>query len=92
MTIAVDLGRKATKTNKQTIERTFENLNASLTKDIVILGDFNCNMHNNNLPNRMQNLILSYGLCQLIDEPTHFTENSSSLIDFAIVNNPSNVL
>ena len=74
------------------IERTFENLNTSSTKDIVILGDFNCNMHNNNLPNRMQNLILSYDLCQLIDEPTHFTENSSSLIDLAIVNNPSNVL
>ena len=74
------------------IERTFENLNTSSTKDIVILGDFNCNMHNNNLPNRLQNLILSYDLCQLIDEPTHFTENSSTLIDLAIVNNPSNVL
>ena len=49
-------------------------------------------MHNNNLPNRLQNLILSYDLCQLIDEPTHFTENSSTLIDLAIVNNPSNVL
>ena len=49
-------------------------------------------MHNNNLPNRMQNLILSYDLCQLIDEPTHFTENPSALIDLAIVNNPSNVL
>ena len=74
------------------IERTFENLNTSSTKDIVILGDFNCNMHNNNLPNRMQNLILSYDLCQLIDESTHLTENFSSLIDLAIVNNPSNVL
>ena len=74
------------------IERTFENLNTSSTKDIVILGDFNGNMHSNNLPNRMQNVILSYDLCQLIDEPTHFTENSSSLIDLSIVNNPLNVL
>ena len=74
------------------IERTIENLNTSSTKDIVISRDFKCNMHNNNLPNRMQNLILSYDLCQQIDEPTHFTENFSSLIDLAIVNNPSNVL
>ena len=74
------------------IERTFENLTTSSTKDIVILGDFNCNMHNNNLPNRMQNLILSYDLYQITDEPTHFTDNSSSPIDLAIVNNPSNVL
>ena len=49
-------------------------------------------MHNNNLPNKMQNLILSYDLCQLIDEQTHFTENSSTLIELALVNNPSNVL
>ena len=49
-------------------------------------------MHDNNLPNRMQNLIISYDLCQLIDEPTHFTENSSSLIDLAILNNHSNGL
>ena len=49
------------------IERTFQNLNTSSTKDIVILGDFNGNMHNNNLPNRMQNVILSYDLCQFID-------------------------
>ena len=40
----------------------------------------------------MQNLIISYDLCQLIDEPTHFTENSSPLIDLAILNNHSNVL
>ena len=40
----------------------------------------------------MQNLILSYDLCQLIDEQTHFTENSSTLIELALVNNPSNVL
>ena len=49
-------------------------------------------MHNNNLPNKMQNLILSYDLWQLIDEQTHFTENSSTLIELALVNNPSNVL
>ena len=45
-----------------------------------------------NLPNRMQNMILAYDLHQVIDEPTHFTEYSSSIIDLAIVNNPDNVI
>ena len=49
-------------------------------------------MQNVNLPNRMHNLILAYDLCQLIDEPTHFTEQSSTIIDLALVNNPTNVL
>ena len=74
------------------LERTFETLNNSHIKDLVILGDFNCNMQSVNLPNRMHNLILAYDLCQLIDEPTHFTEHSSSIIDLALVNNPANVL
>lgn len=74
------------------IERTFENLNTSPIKDLIIVGDFNCNMKENNIPNRMHNLILSYDLCQLIDQPTHFTEHSSTIIDLAIVNDPENVL
>ena len=50
-------------------------------------------MQSVNLPNRMHNFILAYDLCQLIDEPTYFTEHSSSIIDLALslVNNPANV-
>ena len=49
-------------------------------------------MQSVNLPQRMHYLILAYDLCQLIDEPTHFTEHSSSIIDLAPVNNPANIL
>ena len=66
--------------------RTFENLNSYPVNDLVILGDFNCNIRTINLPNRMHNLILSYVLCQLIDEPTHFTAQSSTIIRLALVN------
>ena len=42
--------------------------------------------------NRIHNLTNSYNLHQLIDEPTHYTENSSSLLDLAIVSTPENVV
>lgn len=74
------------------IESTFDNLNNSAIKDLIILGDFNCNMQRLNTPNRMHNLALSYNLSQLIDEPTHYTEHSSSIIDLILVSKPENVL
>ena len=37
-------------------------------------------------------LIKQYNLKQLINEPTHFTENSASLIDLILVRNTSNIL
>ena len=45
-----------------------------------------------NTPNKMHDLALSYNLTQLFDEPTHYTEHSSSLIDLILVNKPENVL
>ena len=43
-------------------------------------------------PSNLHDLALSYNLTQLIDEPTHYTEHSSSLIDLILVNKPENVL
>lgn len=40
----------------------------------------------------MTNLTSSYNFHQLIDEPTHYTENSSSVIDLVLVSKPENVL
>ena len=42
--------------------------------------------------NRIHNLTNSYNLHQLIDEPTHYTENSSTLLNLAIVNKPENAV
>ena len=57
--------------------RGFRNTNIS---DIIITGDFNFNMAQNAL-NKMSELILEYNLTQLISEPTHVTEHSSSILD-----------
>ena len=59
--------------------------------DAVVTGDFNVNMHSNN-SNKMKDLIQNYNLKQLIQEDTHFTENSSSLLDLILVRNSSNIL
>lgn len=73
------------------IENTFDNLNNSSINDLIILGDFNCDMSNLTPTNKISQLCLSYTLTQLIDEHTHFTEHSSSLIDLILVSKPQNV-
>ena len=73
------------------IESTFDNLSNSDSGDLIILADFNCDMQQRNTPNKMHDLALSYNLTKLIDEPTHYTEHSSSLIDLILVNKPENV-
>ncbi|MEW8547607.1 MAG: reverse transcriptase family protein, partial [Candidatus Thiodiazotropha sp.] len=60
-------------------------------KDILVLGDFNYNMLNSS-NNKMSDLIQEYSLKQLIEEPTHFTESSESLIDLILARNPSNII
>ena len=59
--------------------------------DIIITGDFNFNM-TLNVPSKMPELILEYNLTQLISEPTHVTEHSSSILDLILVRNKNNVL
>ena len=59
--------------------------------DIIITGDFNFNMAQN-APNKMSELVLEYNLTQLISEPTHITETSSSILDLILVRNKNNVL
>ena len=49
------------------------------------------NMYNDN-NNKMKGLIQEYNLKQLVNEPTHFTEHSSSLIDLILARSNTNVL
>ena len=44
------------------IESTLDNLSNSTIKDLIILGDFNCDMRPIHTPNRMSNLALSYSI------------------------------
>ena len=51
-------------------------------KLVVLLGDFNCDLlQQNSKGNKLQVITAEYGLAQLIREPTRATENSSTLID-----------
>ncbi|MEW8548517.1 MAG: reverse transcriptase family protein [Candidatus Thiodiazotropha sp.] len=59
--------------------------------DIVITGDFNLNMINPQSEKKVLDICKQYNLHQLINEPTHFTESSSSLIDLILVSNRQSI-
>ncbi|MCG8032729.1 MAG: hypothetical protein JAY75_14385 [Candidatus Thiodiazotropha taylori] len=67
----------------------FENFidNASSEgKEIIILGDFNKNLLNNNKDNEWENFTTSLGLSQLISNPTRVSDTSCTLIDHIYTN------
>ncbi|MCG7876873.1 MAG: endonuclease/exonuclease/phosphatase family protein [Candidatus Thiodiazotropha endolucinida] len=61
-------------------------------KDIIITGDFNYNMLSQQSSRKINAFCEQFSLCQMINEPTHFTETSSSLIDLVLVNDKRHVL
>ena len=66
--------------------------------DIIVTGDFNLNMLNVRSSRKIESLCVLESLCvqfsfhQAIDQPTHFTENTSSLIDIVLVSNKDHLL
>lgn len=60
--------------------------------DIVILGDLNNDLLIPQRCKHLKDVISNFNLKQLIEEPTHFTEYSSSLIDIIMVTNSNNVV
>ena len=60
-------------------------------KEIIILGDFNKDLLNLNINNAWSNFITSFGLRQLITEPTRATNTTKTLIDHVYVSNEENV-
>ena len=65
-----------------------------LIPNLVLLGDFNVNYLNSVHPLRSNLLSLSSSLCltQVVSEPTHFSHNSYSLIDFVFLSDPSHLI
>ena len=59
--------------------------------DILITGDFNLDIFKPNTWSKINNLCQYVGLEQLIKEPTHYTESSSSAIDLFLTSNSNNV-
>ena len=58
---------------------------------ILITGDFNLDIFKPNTWSKINNLCQYFGLEQLIKEPTHYTESSSSAIDLFLTSNSNNV-
>ena len=55
--------------------------------NIIVTGDFNLNCLDSGSKRKISSVFNQYNLAQLIREPTHFTENSSSLIDLIFTKN-----
>ena len=60
--------------------------------DKIINGDFNYNMLNAHTSNKIKSICEQFSLTQTINNPTHFTEHSSSLIDIILTNNETNMV
>ncbi|XP_045206258.1 uncharacterized protein LOC123558446 [Mercenaria mercenaria] len=60
--------------------------------DVIITGDFNYNVFSPITNRKIISITQQFNLEQLIDQPTHFTEHSESLIDLIFVSNKNNVL
>ena len=60
--------------------------------DIIITGDFNYNMLKAHTSNKIKSICEQFSLTQTIDNSTHFTEHSSSLIDIILTNNETNMV
>ena len=60
--------------------------------NILITGDFNLDILKENSSRKVRDLCQQFNLEQIINEPTHFTENSSSLIDLILTSNRNTIL
>lgn len=58
-----------------------------MNEEVIIVGDFNFNLLENNSYNtKLLNIIHSVGMKQIIDRPTRVTKTSRSLVDLLIIN------
>ena len=60
--------------------------------DIIITGVFNFNYLDLQSRRKIDSLCTQFSLFQTINQPTHFTEYSSSLIDIILVSNKDNLI
>ena len=59
--------------------------------NIVVTGDFNLNPSVPTAKRKLERICQQLDLVQCIDEPTNFTEHSSSLIDLILTNNRTSI-
>jgi hypothetical protein len=66
-------------------------INDTAIDDVIITGDFNDNQLDYSRT-KISFHVTKFNLLQMIDEPTHFTEHSSSLIDLILTNNVNRLI
>ena len=59
--------------------------------DIVITDDLNLNIVSSQSKKKIDDICMQYNLHQLINEPTHFTESSATIIDLILVSNSTRI-
>ena len=78
----------------QTIETAIAKLDSE-DKEVIIIGDLNCNFlaarPDRNTEN-LKSIIEVYQMKQLISEPTRLTESSQTLIDVILTNKPNRIV
>ena len=60
--------------------------------DIIIMGDFNLSIMDQSHYVKTDSICKHFNLTQCIEEPTHFTENSMSVINLLFVKNRESIL
>ena len=61
-------------------------------QNILLTGDFNLDTLKENSNKKIRDLCQQFNFDQLINAPTHYTENSSSIIDMIFTSNKNNVI
>ena len=61
-------------------------------QDIIVTGDFNYNMLSAQLSVKIKNLCEEFSLTQTINQPTHYTEHSSSVLDIILTTNDNHLI
>ena len=64
----------------------------SIINDVFITGDFNLDTRKTTSYQKISTICQQFGVTQMIVEPTHFTEHSSSIIDLIFASNKNSIL
>ena len=73
------------------IERSIDLAFDTDIKNIVVTGDLNLDLLKPATSKKLLDIATQYNMSQIINEPTHFTESSSSLIDVYLVSSECSV-
>ena len=60
--------------------------------DVFIIGDFNLDTRKTTSNQKISTIRQQFSVTQMIVEPTHFTEHSSSIIDLIFASNKNSIL